>query len=162
MKNKIFSTKKIPSKNYDEIKPIYLNKILDLKDAKSISNTLELEEEDESNNRSGFITLNQQNYDKEKMSDKKQLSEYDLFYKEQFFQNELFVYDVENIENKVEAEIKKEMTRLNLKQKLIATKKLKEVNDLKNLDIKQLQLEIDDLQEKYNKIKKKSGAKIRT
>ena len=54
------------------------------------------------------------------------------------------------------------MTRLNLKQKLIATKKLKEVNDLKNLDTKQLQLEIDDLQEKYNKIKKKSGAKIRT
>ena len=96
------------------------------------------------------------------MSDKKQLSEYDLFYKEQFFQNELFVYDVENIEDKVEAEIKKEMTRLNLKQKLIATKKLKEVNDLKNLDTKQLQLEIDDLQEKYNKIKKKSGAKIRT
>ena len=155
MKNKIFSTKKIPSKNYDEIKPKYLNKILDLKDAKSISNTLELEEEDESNNRSGFITLNQPNYDKKKMSDKKQLSEYDLFYKEQFFQNELFVYDVENIEDKVEAEIKKEMTRLNLKQKLIATKKLKEVNDLKNLDTKQLQLEIDDLQEKYNKTKKK-------
>ena len=155
LKNKIFSTKKIPSKNYDEIKPKYLNKILDLKDAKSISNTLELEEEDESNNRSGFITLNQPNYDKKNMSDKKQLSEYDLFYKEQFFQNELFVYDVENIEDKVEAEIKKEMTRLNLKQKLIATKKLKEVNDLKNLDTKQLQLEIDDLQEKYNKTKKK-------
>ena len=160
MKNKIFSTKKIPSKNYDEIKPKYLNKILDLKDAKSVSNTLELEEEDESNNRSGFITLNQPNYDKEKMSDKKQLSEYDLFYKEQFFQNELFVYDVENIEDKVEAEIKKEMTRLNLKQKLIATKKLKEVNDLKNLDTKQLQLEIDDLQEKYNKIKKKAEPKL--
>ena len=71
LKNKIFSTKKIPSKNYDEIKPKYLNKILDLKDAKSISNTLELEEEDESNHRSGFITLNQPNYDKEKMPDKK-------------------------------------------------------------------------------------------
>ena len=155
MKNKIFSTKKIPSKNYDEIKPKYLNKILDLKDAKPISNTLELEDEDKSNNRSGFIALNQPNYDKEKMSDKKQLSEYDLFYKEQFFQNELFVYDVENIEDKVEAEIKKEMTRLNLKQKLIATKKLKEVNDIKNLDTKQLLIEIDDLQEKYNKIKKK-------
>ena len=42
LKNKIFSTKKIPSKNYDEIKPKYLNKILDLKDAKPISNTLEL------------------------------------------------------------------------------------------------------------------------
>lgn len=52
------------------------------------------------------------------------------------------------------------MTRLNLKQKLIATKKLKEVNDLKNLDTKQLQLEIDDLQEKYNKIKKKAEPKL--
>ena len=161
IRNKIFSTKKILSKNYDEIKPKYLNKTLDKNEHKSISNTLELEEEVESNNRSGFITLNEPNYELKKKTDKKQLSEYDLFYKEQFFQNELFVYDVENIEDKVEAEIKKEMTRLNLKQKLIAKKKLKEVNDLKNLNTKQLQLEINDLQEKYNNIKKKAEPKLK-
>ena len=160
MRNKIFSTKKMPSKNYDDNKPKYLNKILDLKAAKSVSSSsLELEEEDESN-KSGFIKLREPNYNLEKKPDKKQLSEYDLFYKEQFFQNELFVYDVENIEDKVEAEIKKEMNRLDLKQKLIAKKKLKEVNDLKNLNTKELQLEINDLQEQYNNIKKKAEPKI--
>jgi hypothetical protein len=40
-----------------------------------------------------------------KKVDKSQLVEYDLFYKEQFFKNEVFLYDVENIEDKFEAEI---------------------------------------------------------
>ena len=53
-------------------------------------------------------------------------------------------YDVENIEDKVDAEIKKEMNRLEIKRKLIEKKKLKEVNDLKKLDTTDLQKEIDD------------------
>ena len=35
-------------------------------------------------------------------SRKENLVEYDLFYKEQFFQNELFIYDVANIEDIIE------------------------------------------------------------
>jgi hypothetical protein len=92
--------------------------------------------------------------------DKSQLIEYDLFYKEQFFKNEVFLYDVENIEDKVESEIKKEMNRLEIKRKLIEKKKLKEVNDLKKMDTTDLQKEIDELQKAYENCKKKEEPKV--
>ena len=95
-----------------------------------------------------------------KKVDKSQLVEYDLFYKEQFFKNEVFLYDVENIEDKVEAEIEKEMSRLDVKRKLIEKKKLKEVNDLKKLDTTELQEEIEKLQKTYQKFKEKEEPKV--
>ena len=95
-----------------------------------------------------------------KKVDKSQLVEYDLFYKEQFFKNEVFLYDVENIEDKVEAEIEKEMSRLDVKRKLIEKKKLKEVNDLKKLDTTELQAEIEKLQKTYQKFKEKEEPKV--
>ena len=107
-----------------------------------------LEDESETNTEDDiFIKMKELEY--KKPIDKSQLVEYDSFYKQQFFKNELFLYDVENIEDKVEAEIKKEMNRLEIKRKLIGKKKLKEVNDLKKLDTTDLQKEIDDLQKAY-------------
>ena len=52
-----------------------------------------------------FINVNNDaNYDK-LIKTNSQLDEYDLFYKEQFFRNELFRYDVENIQDKEEEDI---------------------------------------------------------
>ena len=131
-------------------------KIQEVED-KSVTNIIEIEEDDSLKDES-FINLKEQDYSKP--VDKSQLVEYDLFYKEQFFKNEVFLYDVENIEDKVEAEIQKEMNRLALKRKLIEKKKLKEVNDLKKLDTKDLQNEIDELQKAYEKCKKKEEPKV--
>ena len=85
--------------------------------------------------------------------DKSQLVEYDLFYKEQFFKNDVFKYDVNNIEDKEEKEINREMHKLDVKRRLIAKKKEKEVNILKGLDIEDLELEIEDLEKEYKKAK---------
>ena len=85
--------------------------------------------------------------------DKRQLVEYDLFYKEQFFKNDVFKYDVNNIEDKEEKEINKEMHKLDVKRRLIAKKKEKEVNALKGLDIEDLELEIEELEKEYKKAK---------
>ena len=85
--------------------------------------------------------------------DKSQLVEYDLFYKEQFFKNDVFKYDVNNIEDKEEKEINREMHKLDVKRKLIAKKKEKEVNALKGLDTEDLDLEIDNLEKEYKKAK---------
>ena len=49
--------------------------------------------------------------------DKSQLVEYDLFYKEQFFKNEVFKYDVNNIQDKEVQEINHEMNKLEVKRK---------------------------------------------
>ena len=118
-----------------------------------------LEDESETNTEDDiFIKMKELEY--KKPIDKSQLVEYDSFYKQQFFKNELFLYDVENIEDKVEAEIKKEMNRLEIKRKLIGKKKLKEVNDLNKLDTTDLQKEIDDLQKAYENCKKKEEPKI--
>ena len=57
--------------------------------------------------------------------DKSQLVEYDLFYKEQFFTNDVFKYDVNSIEDKEEKEINREMHKLDVKRRLIAKKKRK-------------------------------------
>ena len=125
---------------------------------KSVNNNIIEIEEDESIKDTSFIHLKEPDYNKP--VDKSQLVEYDLFYKEQFFRNDVFLYDVENIEDKVEAEIQKEMNRLALKRKLIEKKKLKEVNILKKLDTKDLQKEIDELQKAYEKCKRKEEPKV--
>ena len=92
--------------------------------------------------------------------DKSQLVEYDLFYKEQFFKDEVFKYDVENIQDKEEKEINKEMNKLDCKRRLTEKKKLKEVNDLKGLDTSELQEEIKELTKEYENIKRIEEPKV--
>ena len=106
-----------------------------------------------------FIKLNHFK-EMEKPVDKSQLVEYDLFYKEQFFKNEVFKYDVENIQDKEEKEIDKEMNKLDCKRRLTEKKKLKEVNDLKGLDTTELQAEIKKLTKEYEKIKRVEEPKV--
>ena len=71
-----------------------------------------------------FVQLNR-NEGILKPVDKRKLVEYDLFYKEQFFKNDVFKYDVNNIEDKEEKEINKEIHKLDVKRRLIAKKKKK-------------------------------------
>ena len=69
-----------------------------------------------------FIKLNnERNY--EGKADNSQLDEYDLFYKEQFFRDELFRYDAENIQDKEEEDINKQMNKLDCLQKTFKRKK---------------------------------------
>ena len=106
-----------------------------------------------------FIKLNHFK-EMDKPVDKSQLVEYDLFYKEQFFKNEVFKYDVENIQDKEEKEIDKEMNKLDCKRRLTEKKKLKEVNDLKGLDTTELEAQIKVLTKEYEKIKKVEEPKV--
>ena len=117
-----------------------------------------LNEENEQNDET-FINLHRFK-EMDKPVDKSQLVEYDLFYKEQFFKDEVFKYDVENIEDKEEKEINKEMNKLDCKRRLTEKKKLKEVNDLKGLDTTDLEHEIKVLTKEYEKIKKKEEPKV--
>ena len=117
-----------------------------------------LNEENEQNDDT-FINLHRFK-EMDKPVDKSQLVEYDLFYKEQFFKDEVFKYDVENIEDKEEKEINKEMNKLDCKRRLTEKKKLKEVNDLKGLDTTDLEHEIKVLTKEYEKIKKKEEPKV--
>jgi len=106
-----------------------------------------------------FIRLNKDvNY--EGKADNRQLDEYDLFYKEQFFRDELFRYDAENIQDKEEEDINKKMNKLDCKRRLTEKKKLKEVNDLKGLDTTELVQEIKKLTKKYEKLKKAEEPKV--
>jgi hypothetical protein len=100
------------------------------------------DEEDEDEDT--FIKINNDRNYKVK-ANQSQLDEYDLFYKEQFFRNELFRYDVENIQDKEEQDITKQMNKLDCKRRLKEKKKLKEVNDLKGLDTTELNQEIKEL-----------------
>ena len=106
-----------------------------------------------------FIRLNNER-DYEGKADNRQLDEYDLFYKEQFFRDELFRYDAENIQDKEEEDINKKMNKLNCKRLLTEKKKLKEVNDLKGLDTTELVQEIKQLTKKYEKLKKAEEPKV--
>ena len=115
--------------------------------------------EEQEQNDDTFVKLNHFK-DMEKPVDKSQLVEYDLFYKEQFFKNEVFKYDVENIQDKEEKEIDKEMNKLDCKRRLTEKKKLKEVNDLKGLDTTELEEQIKVLTKEYEKIKKKEEPKV--
>ena len=116
-------------------------------------------EEGDEHNDDTFIKLNHFK-EMEKPVDKSQLVEYDLFYKEQFFKDEVFKYDVENIQDKEEKEINKEMNKLDCKRRLTEKKKLKEVNDLKGLDTTELQEQINALTKEYEKIKKIEEPKV--
>ena len=133
------------------------------KDKENDENGDEIEEyslhEEEELNDDTFIKLNHFK-EMDKPVDKSQLVEYDLFYKEQFFKDEVFKYDVENIQDKEEKEINKEMNKLDCKRRLTEKKKLKEVNDLKGLDTTDLQEEIKKLTKEYEKIKKVEEPKV--
>ena len=147
-------TRQISSKRIDESKFYQKNPML----SRNVTNIIELDEEDDSDKEDNFIRSKDKEYNQK--VDKSQLVEYDLFYKEQFFKNEAFLYDADNIEDKVEAEIEKEMNRLEVKRKLIEKKKLKEVNILKKMDTSDLQNEINELQKKYQKFKEKEEPKV--
>ena len=106
-----------------------------------------------------FIQI--QNFEENyKPIDKSQLVEYDLFYKEQFFKNDVFKYDVNEIEDKEEKEINREMHKLDLKRRLIAKKKEKEVNVLKGLITEDLDIEIEELEKEYKKVKTREKPKV--
>ncbi len=115
----------------------YHNNLFDLKeedkkfDFNEISQIKEIQEFNEESARKGinqddatFIQMERIG-DIDQPVDKSQLVEYDLFYKEQFFKNDVFKYDVNNIEDREEKEINREMHKLDLKRKLIAKKKKK-------------------------------------
>ena len=106
--------------------------------------------EDKNNFEDSFIQMERIGDIKQPI-DKSQLVEYDLFYKEQFFKNDAFKYDVNNIEDKEEKEINREMHKLDVKRRLIAKKKEKEVNTLKGIDTEDLEFEIEDLEKEYKK-----------
>jgi hypothetical protein len=72
----------------------------------------------------------------------------------------VFDYDVENIKD-IEAEkINREMSKLDIKQKLIEKRKLKDVLELKGLHTDELQEEINDLNKQYKDLKKVEKKKI--
>ena len=132
-------------------------KKLDFNDISQIKESKELNEETsriEINNdeEDTFIQMDRIG-DDYKPVDKSQLVEYDLFYKEQFFKNDVFKYDANHIEDKEEKEINREMHKLDVKRRLIEKKKEKEVNSLKGLDTEDLELEIEELEKEYKKAK---------
>ena len=109
-------------------------------------------DEETNSNDDTFIKMNRIG-DLEKKIDKSQLVEYDLFYKEQFFKNDVFKYDVNNIQDKEVQEINHEMNKLDVKRKLIAKKKEKDVQASKGLDTEEINLEIEALEKEYIKAK---------
>ena len=115
--------------------------------------------DDEAQDNDTFIRIHNDGYYEVK-ANQSQLDEYDLFYKEQFFRNELFRYDVENIQDKEEQDITKQMNKLDCKRRLKEKKKLKEVNDLKGLDTTELNHEIKKLTKEYEKYKKAEEPKV--
>ena len=84
---------------------------------------------------------------------KSQLVEYDAFYKEQFFKNEVFNYDVEDIKDKEVEEINHEMNKLEAHRKLLEKKKEKDATEKKGLDTTELQQQIEILEKEYIKAK---------
>ena len=58
-------------------------------------------------------------------ADKSQLMEYDKFYKEQFFRNDVFNFDFENVNDKEEEIIKKDVERMEMKKKNKRKNKIK-------------------------------------
>ena len=118
----------------------------------------EKEDEEESTN-DNFIQL-QKDYEENKYFKKINLVEYDLFYKEQFFKNDVFKCDFDNLKDKEVEKINKEIKKSDIKAKIIEKKKLKEVQELKGLDTKDLQEELNELNEIYKNLKKPEEEKI--
>ena len=117
----------------------------DLDDPKYYDNFIEIE-------RLGDIEKNTVN--------KSQLVEYDNFYKEQFFKNEVFNYDVSDIKDKEVEEINHEMNKLEAHRKLLAKRKEKDAQEKKGLDTTDLQKEIEKLEKEYIKAKTKEKPKL--
>ena len=116
-------------------------------------NSSEFEDENrDSQNEDTFIKINGIEK-KECKVDKSQLVEYDLFYKEQFFKNDVFKYDVINIQDKEAKEINHEMNKLDVKRRLIAKKKEKDVQVSKGLDTQEIDIELESLEKEYIKAK---------
>ena len=84
---------------------------------------------------------------------KSQLIEYDAFYKEQYYKNEVFNYDVSDIKDKEVEEINHEMNKLEAHRKLLAKKKEKDAVEKKGLDTTNLEKEIVQLEKEYIKAK---------
>ena len=120
----------------------------------------EEEEEDEDSFSYANSVKNEFKIEKNNCDDKNSLVEYDTFYKEQFLKNEVFKYDVGNIKDEETERINKEINKFDIKRKLIEKRKLKEVMELKGIDTKNLQVEINDLTEKYKELKKVTKQKI--
>ena len=99
-----------------------------------------------------FIKINRLG-DIDKPVDKSQLVEYDTFYKEQFFKDEVFRYDINNIQDKEVQEINHEMNKLDVKRKLIAKKKEKDVLASKGLNTEEIDEEIAVIEKEYIKAK---------
>ena len=86
--------------------------------------------------------------------------EYDKFYKQNFFKDDVFNFDFENIHDKEEELIKKDVERMELKKKIKEKTKLKDVNTLKGIDTDELQKEITELKKTYEDLKKVETEKI--
>ena len=80
---------------------------------------------DQSNHEDTFIKMEHLGDIAKGTVDKSQLVEYDNFYKEQFFKNEVFNYDVSDIKDKEVEEINHEMNKLEAHRKLLEKKKEK-------------------------------------
>ena len=123
----------------------------------------------ENSNESLIIALDEQyvidsdsdlNNEEEVEADKSQLMEYDKFYKEQFFKNDVFDLDYDEEHDKEDEDIKKEVKKMEFKKKLKEKRKLKEVNILKGLNTTELQKEIDTIRQEYDKLKNSQSEKI--
>ncbi len=86
-------------------------------------------------------------------SNKSQLIEYDAFYKEQNYKNEIFNYDVSNIKDKEVEEINHEINKLEAHRKLLTKRKEKDAVEKKGLDMTNLEKEIEQLEKEYIKAK---------
>ena len=108
---------------------------------------------DESENKDIFIRMDRIGDIEKGSVDKSQLIEYDAFYKEQYYKNEVFNYDVSDIKDKEVEEINHEMNKLEAHRKLLAKKKEKDAVEKKGLDTTQLEKEIKILEQEYIKAK---------
>ena len=119
----------------------------------------------DSNQDFNFIQIGKKRYDYAESpsfikDEKVDLVEYDTLYKETFFKDDMFRFDAENLKDKEAEKIKKEINKLEIKQKLKEKRKLKEVNDLKGIDTNELKNEIQILDEKYKNMKKEVKKKL--
>ena len=124
-----------------------------IKDIKSINNTLLTKNEGDIDISDSLIESIEEDPKNIKV-DKSELMEYDKFYKEQFFKTDVFKFDLLNIKDKEEEEIRKEENRLTIKKKLKEKIKLKQVLQSKAFETTEIEKEINELQKEYEKTKK--------
>ena len=126
----------------------------------------EIEEEEysfdleDTNHEDSFIKVERLgDIEKDKVN-KSQLVEYDAFYKEQYYKNEVFNYDVSDIKDKEVEEINHEMNKLEAHRKLVAKRKEKDAQEKKGLDTTEIKEEIVQLEKDYIKAKTKEKPKL--